>query len=388
MQKKLIALAVTAAFASAPAFADTTVYGLVDVGAGSVQNTTTSASTGVATKTGQSGVDFSQNQTSKVGVTATEDLGNGMKASYMLEMGLSSNPGADANFGKSAIAGGSGYTPNATISPDRVLAVALDLGEGTTLVGGKVSSPLRGIVYGNDAMYGANLVGNLLTMDGDLTTRAVAIAALHKFGAVNFSAAVLDNTITKDGANDVKAGNGFEITAVYNQDALSVSAGYRSLQSSSNAVAAVASNTTTTPITLGSALVAATDLTTKVTVLAANYNFGVAKLYGQYANIQSDDSITAAATTTGKRNYESLGVNVPFTPVFAGYVELGAGSNKMNTGTAADSRSVNAYAVGVKYDLSKTTSAYAHVGSAKMNAGTTLAGSKVDQYAFGLMKSF
>ena len=377
MQKKLIALAITAAI-SAPAFADTTVYGLIDAGFGSVTNTPTKAGGANGVKTGESGIAFSQNQTSKVGVKSTEDLSNGMKATYLLEIGLSSNPASDAQFGKGSIGSShSGFTPNATIGPDRFMAVDLNLGEGTDLWAGKVSSPLRGIVYGNDAMYGANLVGNLVTMDSSLTARAVAAAAVHNFGSVTASLAFLDDTVTTDGSADQKFGNGFEATAVYNQDALSVSAGYRDLKLATNAVALV----TAVPGNAGTAAAAATDIDNKVMILAANYNFGVAKVYGQYASVQQNDSV---ANSTDKKTYETVGVNMPFTPVLAGYVQLGTG--KHDTGT--DSPKLSAYALGVKYDMSKSTWAYAHVGSAKQDNIALVAGSKVDQYALGLVHSF
>jgi predicted porin len=356
MQKKLIALAITAAFASAPAFADTSVYGLLDTGFGTVSNTD---NTGGGTKTGESGVAFSQSQTSRVGIKSTEDLGNGMKITYQLEMGLSSNPAADASFGKTTIdATHKGFTPNSSIGPDRVLALDLNLGQGTDLIAGKVSSPLRGIVYGNDAMYGSNFVGNLVTMDSSLTARAVALAAVHKFGAITGSLAILDNTTTADGTPDVKNGNGFEATAVFKQDALSVSGGYRSTEATANTGATQTS-----------------DMKTKDMILAANYDFGVAKLYGQFAQVKADDSV---AGTTDKKTYETGGVNVPFTPTLAGFVQISAGKHETTV-----SNNYSAYAVGAKYDLGKSTWAYADVGSAKEDNV-----SKVDQMAIGLVHSF
>ena len=376
MQKKLIALAITAAFASAPAFADTSVYGLLDTGFGSVTNTPTAAGGASGTKTGESGIAFSQNQTSRVGIKSSEDLNGGMKITYQLEMGLSSNPQSNANFGKGAIdPTKTGFSPNASIGPDRIMALDLNLGEGTDLIAGKVGSPLRSIVYGNDAMYGANLIGNLVTMDSSLTARAVALAAVHNFGAVTGSLALLDNTQTKDGTPDVKGGNGFEATAVYKQDALSVSGGYRSTEATSN-------TTTGTPI------VTASDATTKDFILAANYDFGVAKLYGQYAEVKVDESVAAATTTAGKKDYITAGVNVPFTSALAGYVQLSSGKDKTAPNGSSDSRNMSAYAVGAKYDLSKTTWAYADVGSAKLDSSVNQAGSKVDQIAIGLLHSF
>ena len=357
MQKKLIALAITAAFASAPAFADTQVYGLIDSGFGSVSNTATTTG-GVSTKTGESGVSFSANQTSKVGVKSTEDLGNGMKGIYQLEMGLSSNPASDAAFGSATGVkkDGTGFAPNATISPDRIMTAGLDFGQGTVLTIGRMSSPFRGIVYGNDAFYGSNLVGNLVTMDSALTARVIAANVEQKFGAVTGTVALLDDTRTSDGVADTKVKNGFELTAVYKQDALSVSGGYR--------------NTKVAP--------AGVDTTTKEMILAANYDFGMAKLYGQFAQVKVD------ATGSTKKTYETLGVNVPFTSTLAGYVQTSFGKN--DTGT--DSPKMSAYAVGGKYSMSKDTWAYADVGSAKSDQTSLTAGSKVDQLAVGLVHSF
>jgi len=360
MQKKLIALAITAAFASAPAFADTQVYGLIDSGYNNVSNTHT-LTNGTSSKTGESGISFSANQTSKVGVKSTEDLGNGMKGIYQLEMGLSSNPASDANFGSAGIKTGtganSGFVPNSTISPDRILTAGLDFGQGTTLTVGRMSSPFRGIVYGNDAFYGSNLVGNLVTMDSALTARVIAANVEQKFGAVTGTVALLDDTQTADGTADVKVKNGFEATAVYKQDALSVSGGYR--------------NTKVAPL-------ATVETTTKEMILAANYDFGVAKLYGQFAQVKAD------ATTSTKKTYETLGVNVPFTSALAGYVQTSFGKNDIGT----DSPKMSAFAVGGKYSMSKDTWAYADVGTAKQDNTSLTAGSKVDQVAVGLVHSF
>jgi predicted porin len=361
MQKKLIALAITAAFASAPAFAaDTAAYGLVDAGFGSVSNTATTTG-GVSNKTGQSGIAFSQNQTSRVGIKSTEDLGNGMKAIYQLEMGLSTNPASEANFGTAGIKpnASAGFSTYSSIGVDRVLTAGLDFGQGTSLTIGKMSSPLRNIAYGNDAMYGANLIGNLVTMDSNLSARTTQALVAQNFGAVTATVGLLDNTTTADGQPDQKTGNGFEATAVYKQDALSVSGGYRSTKT----------NTTAT-----------NEATTKDAILAANFDLGVAKLYGQFAQVKVDQQ----TGLSDKKTYETVGVNVPFTPVLAGYVELGTG--KHDTGT--DSPKYSAYAVGAKYDLSKSTWVYAHVGSAKSDQTTLTAGSKVDQYAIGLLHSF
>jgi predicted porin len=339
MQKKLIALAITAAF-SAPAFADTSVYGLVDGGFGSKAVTTIGAPDVKVTTTG---VLYSQDQTTRVGVKNSEDLDGGMKAMFQLEMGLTS-----------------GFGATAAIKPDRVLTGGLDFGQGTTLTIGQMSTPFRGIVYGNDAMYGANFVGNLITQDSSLTSRHVAAVVAHNFGAVTGTLGFMDTTVATDGVADNKTDTGFEATVVFKQDMLSVSGGYRSTKDT------VATGPTPT-----------TDTKTTDLILAANFDMGMAKLYGQFAQAKAEESV---ASTTNKRTYETVGVNVPFTPDLAGYVELGNG--KHDTG-AATSPKYSAYAVGVHYALSKATFGYAHFGSSKEDTVT-----KTDQYGVGLVHSF
>jgi len=309
--------------------------------------------------------------TTRFGIKSVEDLGNGKKLTAVVETNIAGkNPMNDSNFGTTTTVTTLSTAPTTpAVLGDRVLDLALDLGQGTTILVGKMSSPLRGIAYGYDAFYGSNLVGNLVTMDSSLTARAVAAGVAQNFGAVTATLAALDNTTTSSAAPDNKHGNGFEATATFKQNALAVSGGYRSMKAGG-----------------------ATEVTTKDLILGASFDFGMAKLYGQFANVKVDNSLSATAAGSGKRTYETLGVNVPFTPVFAGYVQTSFGKNQMVTaaGTAADKRNMSAYAVGVKYDFSKNTSAYADVGTAKLNAGTVAGaiGSKVDQVAIGLVHSF
>ncbi|HEY6095420.1 MAG TPA: porin [Gallionellaceae bacterium] len=78
MQKKIIALAVAAAF-SAPAFADTTVYGIADAAIANISASGTQSDT-LAFSGGLAG--------SRLGVNNSEDLGDGLKAIVNLEYSL------------------------------------------------------------------------------------------------------------------------------------------------------------------------------------------------------------------------------------------------------------------------------------------------------------
>jgi predicted porin len=164
---------------------------------------------------------------------------------------------------------------------------------------------------------------------------------------------------------------GYEASAIYKDGPLSVSGAFRS------------TNTTAGAATTSS------DATTKAMILAANFDAGVAKVYGEYATVNVNEAVAAATTTAGKKTMMSAGVNVPFTTTFAGYVELSSGKDEqVANGSTADSRNYSGYGVGVRYDLSKTTWTYAHIGTMKQEQTTLHAGDKVDQFALGLVKSF
>ena len=95
MHKNLIALAV-ASLASLPVFAQSgvTIYGLVDMGyKWSGDNIDHSISSGSALDSGMSAG-------SRLGFKGTEDLGNGMKAGFVLEQGFNLDTGTLGQGGR------------------------------------------------------------------------------------------------------------------------------------------------------------------------------------------------------------------------------------------------------------------------------------------------
>ncbi|MDO8206707.1 MAG: porin [Gallionella sp.] len=84
MQKKIIALAIAAAF-SAPAFADTsnvTVYGVLNADVEQVKNSIPSVAAGNSTATSLNRVN---SNASRFGIKGSEDLGDGLKAIFQIE---------------------------------------------------------------------------------------------------------------------------------------------------------------------------------------------------------------------------------------------------------------------------------------------------------------
>jgi len=361
MQKKLIALAITAAFASAPAFADVTVYGKLDAGLGNVSTNAIAKTTGVdGPKTSTTAIGFSQFFTSRVGVKAKEDLGNGMNVAAVVETGL---PGGALG--------------------NREMNLALGLGEGTTIKGGFGTTTLRNIAYGYDAIWGANLIGNLMNdtvhkngLSSELTKRSTYVEVGHNFGAVTATADVMVNNTTIDNVTpDTKTGSGFELGAQYAAGPLSVGGAYRNTKDSNPLTTATTTNTVPTVV----ATTNASDKTNKAFILGASYDFGVAMVKAQYANVTVDDNL---ASTSVKNSGESIGVDVPFTSALTGFAQSSFAKN-----TTTDQKSTG-YAVGVKYDMSKSTFAYADVGGTKFDSNANGAGLKATQYTIGLVNSF
>ena len=93
MKKSLIALAVLGVAASAQA-ADVSVYGVVDTGLAYTYNDEWTVDEHVTD--GESNLEMASgiNASSRVGITGSEDLGNGMKVSFKLESGINSDDGA------------------------------------------------------------------------------------------------------------------------------------------------------------------------------------------------------------------------------------------------------------------------------------------------------
>jgi len=87
MKKSLVALAVLAASGASFAQSSVTVYGIVDLWVGSLDNGTTST-----TLLNSGGV-----SSNRWGLKGSEDLGGGLKANFKLEQGFSSDTGAAAS---------------------------------------------------------------------------------------------------------------------------------------------------------------------------------------------------------------------------------------------------------------------------------------------------
>jgi len=339
MQKKLIALAVAAAF-SAPAFADVTVYGIVDAAVANVSVTGMKSDLTVIS----GGL-----STSRLGVVAAEDLDNGMKAiakgEYKLDVAdgvVNAGPGiGNARQEMLALAGGFGtvaagflqttgydwavkFDPTVGSSVSSLQAVNSSMLVGATAVAARAP---RAIAYISPAM-------------GDVTV------------ALNYSANVLNTGMVASGATTGNKTTATLLSATYNGSSIPLSVGV--------VYAATANDD------------AGYNKTSDI-ALGASYDLSVVKLLGTYQTSKVDNG-------AGSDKAMSFSAVAPVGPgaLVAQYAK--------NTIAGTGDNNDNAMTVAYLYGMSKTTTLYGAYN--KINAKA--AGVKTDTtvIAVGVKKVF
>lgn len=335
MQKKLIALAVAAAF-SAPAFADATLYGAVDAAIASVSGT--GQKSDIIALSGGAG-------SSRIGVNAAEDLDNGLKAVINLEYALDTQSSDGVGAARQellGVAGGFG-----TVATGYLQTTGYDWQVKFDPVAGSAVSPLQSM---NQGMLIGTIAG------AARAPRALAYISPNLGGvtvAVNYSTALagLGNlTQNNAGANSSYAkATAYLLSATYAGGPLSV-----------GVVMASASTGTNAAGTLNAAGTAGTVPGTKVSDMAvgASYDLGVAKLLATY---QTSKTTAAGASSTNKAMSFSAVV-----PVGPGMIGAQYATHK----NATANKGASGYLVGYLLPMSKTVTAYAAYESVKNQSAT------------------
>jgi len=334
MQKKIIALAIAAAF-SAPAMADVSVYGIVDAAVVNV-SVTGMKSNMQAISGGLSG--------SRLGVVAAEDLDNGMKAIAKVEYKLDSavvDGVGNARQEMLALAGGFG-----TVAAGYLQTTGYDWQVKFDPTAGSAITSLTAVNSGFLIGSGAAAAR---------APRALAYISPAMGGvtvALNYSTNFADTAMVASGATTGNKTTATMLSAMYAEGALAVGGVY----------AATANDNTGYNKT--------TDM-----ALGASYDLGVAKLMGTYQSNKTDNG-------AGTNNAMSFAAVAPVGPgaVVATYAKNTI-KTVANLGDDDTSMTV-AYLQG----LSKTTTAYGALH--KINAKA--AGVKTDTtiIAVGLKKAF
>lgn len=337
MKKSLLALAVLSAVAAAgtaQAQSNVTIYGVLDM---AVQNENTGGATGTKTA-----LDSGIQSGSRLGFKGTEDLGNGLKANFKLEMGVNADTGGSSQgglaFGRQAYVGLSGdfgtvnfgrqYAPIFiavdNIDPFDAGITSGQAGSGTSSSGilGLFGTPFR---TNNTMNYTTNNLGGF------------SASLAYSFGEV---------------AGSTSASRQIGLSGTYAAGPVLATAAYHS----SNDVAGNA---------------------TKISFVGATYDFGVAKAAAAYGKTTSD-------TNTVDNKEWMLGVTVP----------VGAAGAIVGSYTRATDRLVstagngNQIALGYTYSISKRTNLYTSFSrtsnDANSNAGGLAAGNGLTDRLFNV----
>ena len=413
MKKSLIALA---AFAATSAFAQSsvTLYGIVeataDIGYSKVTNTVVTNAAGVVTANTraetknnfriQDGSDQGTG-TSRIGFRGTEDLGGGMKANFLMEMGIRIDDGcvtlgstaACANGGGSAESGGAVFGRNAwggisggfgevrlgrqVLGSFGVQANSWSAGSSLGLydAGAGTAPAMGGVRFSNAIRYLSPTMGGF---------KASVMLAAPETGGPTSTA----NTLTGV-TSTANRRTGVDLALEYANGPAYVGFGYNLRDAAGN-------NTNTgagTSVNVG-----------KITgyTLGGSYDLGVVKPFlnitrentkagGVAAGVVTDADTTARAWSVGLR-----------APIGAITVIAGVGrvvTSNVTTATllpnATSEAKRNAYQIGAQYALSKRTLLEANYGQNKLNSTavsnalvTTRINDKVSALNVGLKHSF
>ncbi len=346
MKKSLLALALISAFSTA-AFAQSsvTVYGIADAGIQSLKNGTPAGST-VKLQSGQT-------SGSRLGFKGTEDLGNGLKANFVLEMGLNVDDGSSgqgATFGRRSTVGLSG-----------------DFG---TLDLGRDKTPTNKFVDGFDPFASGYINSgnglNTVYYTGGRTNNAIYYSTPNFSG---FSAAA--SYAFGEQAGSTSAKNSIGANLFYKIDALEV--GYSFQKDNTQAVVAGPIN----PV--------------KANTVAASYDFGMIKPVLIYQT-QKDDAALAL-----DKKVVTLGATIKLDSVnqiVAGYSMIKDDTRKQITPLVTVAKGdAKQFALGYSYTMSKRTNLYASAARTTQDAnsqafGAAVAGADVTEFVVGIRHKF
>jgi predicted porin len=368
MKKTLVAVAALAAATGAFAQNSVSLYGLLDMGYTNVQYEKNDV-----LQISRKGFASSADNSSRWGLTGTEDLGGGMKAEFKIEQGIGTNPRSgisnDPGTRNGAVAGNA-YTLDATVLGDRELWVAATYGN-TRVQGGFGVTALRNLAVQTDAA-GSNLMGNPIAHEmGAYRREGVQVSQTLSAGLVATVAVTGNRQQNGTAAADLyQVGRGYNAALTYAQGPLNVGVAVDEIATKNPTIVA-----NDIPVGSPASALAAADSVLKSTLVAGSYDFGKVKGFAQYyaTDLKDNTSFDAIAKGEGKKKAYSVGLQapmgnlVPFAQIFKG---TDSRSNK--AATAGEDRAWTGYSVGARYNLSKRTYAYAATGQYKTAAGSDL----------------
>jgi predicted porin len=378
MKKHIIAAAVAAAVA-APAMAQVTVYGILDMGYFDQSQSLTGAS---ATRTKDSS-GFNSNtsglSSSRLGFKGSEDIGGGMKVGFALETGLTTS-GASNNLAGTnraanvSLAGGFG-----TFTLGRQNSLGKSQADGFSAFGGGASH-IQGSA-GHEALLGAELSVANSTSTKPIADR-VSDALTYVTPSMNGFTASIQYQSSK--SDDSSTAGTLETTGTalglnYTVGGLSIGAAFSKADSEIEFVTGVAP-TAASAGTIGVTQVTGREI--EAQQIGAKYALGATTLFASYNKAE----YKADTATAGLEN-DAFDIGVTHK---MGAVTLLAsiGQGEINT-SATEKVDLDAYMLQAHYALSKRSTLYAMYGKTEGDkSGGTSGDVESDAFMIGLRHSF
>ncbi len=333
MKKSLIALAVMAAAGAASAQSSVQLYGIADVWVGSLKSESLVA--GKLQGTRQTVVESGGVSDSRWGLKGSEDLGNGLKATFTLEQGFNIDSGAAAaGFNREASIG---LQSNAfgTVKFGKQYNAFDDVSAAQSTVFDSDLAPINNVFYSTAFARSENNTIKYISPEFSGFTGS-------------FSYSLGENKTAGADATD-----NYALAGQYANGPVAVGLGYA----------------------VDDTGAAGND---KATRLNGAYNFGAATLKASYGLVDYANNDEA--------NEFEIGVDYPLASnliLSAGY----ANSEKEN-GAGAKFEEENGFGLAVAYVLSKRTTAYAGLTRATTEDGAGVDTNKTTIYAVGVKHTF
>ena len=347
MKKTLIAVAALSAMAASAMAANVTVYGKIDQGL-QVQNVKNTGEDSKTTFKGKSGISSG----SRWGLKGTEEIADGYTVGFVIESGFD---GFTGEFSDSKRL----FNRDAFVSVDTPFG-QLVAGRTGTLSDGCTGDIISGPSSPFGTTYGiaAATTTTFGTPEGTRTDRAVRYVS-PKFAGVqihaeyaNMNGEATASTKKRYGGVGVSYANGPLYVAV-----------------AAETIRREAGSTAEDP---------------KLYSLAANYDFGVAKVFAGYQYAKDTNPVKGDAKVYDKYNAGTLGVSAP---VAGGTVMASVAYRKGDTDLGDVKRMTGA--IGYKYSLSKRTYLYTDVAYAKEEVkAPTNKTTKTTEFNVGLCHNF
>jgi predicted porin len=353
MQKKLIALAV-ASLAAAPAFAQSnvTVYGVADL--------TWEYVDGKGANNSQRDIEARGRLTSNsslLGFKGVEDLGNGLKALFQFETGISADTGMGASFSA------------------RDTFVGLSSAWGTIL-GGNLTHPLRAMGAKVSMSPGATGIGFTAATYGTIlgvqtgtdnrVSNAVAYVSPALMGGLTFTGAYINGENNREDDTLVTgspaAGTGIKIDAYqwqlaaqYENGPLYVGAGYHQAEDPQVLGAVLNAAANAGAITPAQAVAGFHDDQLKAWRIAGTYKFATGtKISGLWDNQNYEFNNAALGRNEIERDAWQLGISQDFGPHTI-YGEYSQANEADADNDQLDDTKIKQYTIGYNYNFSKRT---------------------------------